>query len=390
MAFRLIASFALVAGLLALPLVAAPDTAASDDAASQFTVPNGTPAELLAWIETIRKTPLEGDTFDARVKMGLKLYDTISIAADQILADGANANEEQSVSAINTKLSALAKLGKLGDPSSLQRAQAFFASLEGDKRPAVAELYAKYEVKYKFADGKVPQLDHADIDGSIAKMAEFLEKYPKLTQRHVGAAMHMASHIAGHDEDPEKAAQAYRTFAGALSKRPEDKISRMAPRLEGLARKLTLVGKPLEIEGSLLNGSQFDWSAYKGKVVLVDFWATWCGPCLAELPNVLDAYDKYHDKGFEVVGISLDAESTRVEQFVAEREIPWKTLFGKSAETRAWNHPMAIRYGITGIPTAILVGPDGKVVTLTARGPELGKQLKKLLGEVEPVSEKKD
>ncbi len=358
--------------------VAAPESTDSDG--PRFDVPKAEPAELIKWIDETRKVRLVGDTFEDRVKMALRLHEAITVAADQLLAEDAKASEEQAAAAVTSKIKALQKLGKLGDPSSLQRTQAFVASLSDDKRPAIAELFKEYDKKFKYADGKMPKLDHDDIDGSIAKMAEYLEKYDKLTQRHVGAAMSMARHLASHDGDREKAAEAYNKFAAALKKRPEEKLSRMAPRLEGLARQVNLLGKPMELEGAFVDGSKLDWSKYKGKVVLVDFWATWCGPCVAEIPNVLDEYEKYHDKGFEVLGISLDAESTRVEEFIAKREIPWKTLFGESDETRAWNHPMAIRYGVTGIPTAILVDQKGNVVSLSARGKELGKQLEKLLG----------
>jgi thiol-disulfide isomerase/thioredoxin len=111
--------------------------------------------------------------------------------------------------------------------------------------------------------------------------------------------------------------------------------------------------------------------------VLVDFWATWCGPCIAEIPNVLEQYEKYHDKGFEVVGVSLDQDREALEKFVAEQKIPWPILFEKP-EGEGWQHPLATFYGITGIPTVVLIGRDGKVITLDARGEKLGDRLDEL------------
>lgn len=354
-----------------------------------FDVPDGSPAELLDWIEKTRKTRLVGETFDERVFMGKRVQEAIVAAADRIVDSSSKADEAQAVKAIQLKVSALKKLGKLGEDSSLQRIQAFVSTLAEDKRPGVAELFAKYDKEFKYADGKVPQLDHDDIDGSIAKMAEFLEKYDRLGQKEVGAAMRMAQHLASHDKDKEKAAEAFSKFADALSKRKEEKLARLAPRLAGMGRQMTLVGNEMDLKGKLLDGTDFDWSKYKGKVVLVDFWATWCGPCVAELPNVLEQHRRYKALGFEVVGISLDNDLEKVETFVADRGIPWKNLFGDAPDTRGFNHPMAVHYGISGIPTAILVDQEGKVVTLRARGPELGKQLEKLLGPA-PDAEKKE
>jgi len=114
--------------------------------------------------------------------------------------------------------------------------------------------------------------------------------------------------------------------------------------------------------------------------ILVDFWATWCGPCVQELPNVQKQYTKYHAKGFEVVGVSLDEDRAMLEKFVADNKLPWPILFEKS-EGEGWKHPLATYYGISGIPTVILIGRDGKVVSLDARGEKLGEQLDKLIGE---------
>jgi thiol-disulfide isomerase/thioredoxin len=112
-------------------------------------------------------------------------------------------------------------------------------------------------------------------------------------------------------------------------------------------------------------------------VVLVDFWATWCGPCVAEIPNMIEQYSKYHAKGFEIVGVSLDEDREARVQFVGEKKIPWPVLFEKS-EGEGWRHPLATYYGITGIPQLILIGRDGNVITLNARGEKLGEKLAEL------------
>lgn len=176
--------------------------------------------------------------------------------------------------------------------------------------------------------------------------------------------------------DIDLAIEACDSLSESLKESTDQNAKASVARFEGISRRLGLLGNPIELTGELLDGSDFDWSKYEGKVVLVDFWATWCGPCLAEAPNVLANYEKYHDRGFEVIGISLDTNKTALQNYVKSKKVPWDNLFKSGA---GWKHPMAVKYGVSSIPSVFLVDRDGKVVSLRARGAELGKQLKKLV-----------
>ena len=138
-----------------------------------------------------------------------------------------------------------------------------------------------------------------------------------------------------------------------------------------------------ESGAAVLSASEFDLDSYEGKVVILNFWATWCGPCIAELPNMQKNYEKYHDKGFEIVAVSLDTDRKRVETFLKERKLPWKTLYNDDAKANGFNHPLAVHYGITAIPSMFLVDQKGNVVSLQARGSVLTKKLEELLGKIE-------
>jgi len=184
---------------------------------------------------------------------------------------------------------------------------------------------------------------------------------------------------------PDLAVEAYRQFSQLVAKSKLPVAERVVKRWEAVVRRLELLGKPIEIQGVTLDGKEFDWEKFRqGKVVLIDFWATWCGWCIKEIPEMKRLYEAYRDRGFEIVGISGDQKREDLEKFLQNASIPWTILYGKDGPS-----PTIEYYGISAWPTMLLVDKQGKVVSLNARGQTLREELKRLLGPVEEKEESK-
>lgn len=120
---------------------------------------------------------------------------------------------------------------------------------------------------------------------------------------------------------------------------------------------------PPPLIGKTLAGQNISLDEMKGKVVLLDFWATWCESCVAELPTIEKIYDKYREQGFEVVGISSDDDETKLREFVKERDLSWPQVWDQK-ELRG---PNQTAYGVRGIPQTLLIGKDGKIAASNLR-----------------------
>ncbi len=132
--------------------------------------------------------------------------------------------------------------------------------------------------------------------------------------------------------------------------------------------------KPLDLKFTAVDGTKVDLADLRGKVVLIDFWATWCPPCREEVPNVVAAYKKYHDQGFDVIGISLDQDKDKLLAFTKDHGMVWPQYF----DGQGWDNSISKSFGIDSIPAMWLVGKDGKVVSTDGRD-DLAGQVEKLL-----------
>ncbi len=141
--------------------------------------------------------------------------------------------------------------------------------------------------------------------------------------------------------------------------------------------KATAIGQITpEIELPNPEGQVIKLSSLRGKYVLVDFWAKWCGPCRRENPNVVKAYQKYKDKGFEVYGVSLDRNKEDWVQAIQEDGLTWTQV----SDLKYFESKAAADYNISAIPFSILVDPQGKIIAKNLRGPALNKKLEEVLG----------
>jgi peroxiredoxin len=244
-----------------------------------------------------------------------------------------------------------------------------------DSPEALDALFQLGAIKQSIASAKQDKDSYGE---AVRYLAQFVVAAPDQREKVAYAHFYLAESYKamGMFDDSEKEYQVV-----------IDQFSGVNPRLTQFAqmhlsdlsmeRRLAVGKEPIPFEVKGTKGETISPKKYKGKVLLLDFWATWCAPCKAEMPNVKKVYSKYNSKGFEIVGVSLDRSRQALDKYVAQNKIEWPQYF----DGKYWNNEIATQYGVRQIPTTYLIDKKGKIRYKSLRGRQLENAVEKLLAE---------
>ena len=234
------------------------------------------------------------------------------------------------------------------------------------------------KVNAKIQKGATAEKDYADelktFDALYAKYKD--QKTDEVAQILMMKAELYLAVVNAPEGDPEKAAEVLQKVKRDL---PETEFGkRVDSILDGLKRPIeaerirdTLVvgAKFPDFNVADLAGQPLSVANNKGRVVLIDFWATWCPPCRAELPNVIATYQKYHSKGFDIIGVSLDEDKAQLLSCIKDHNMAWPQYY----DGKKWDNQLAMNYGVEIAPTTYLLDGEGKIIGKDLRGDDLKK-----------------
>ena len=243
-----------------------------------------------------------------------------------------------------------------------QETEALFSA---HPQPADTESKVREALLYCYLDNddlvQTPQ-QAADL---AAKIEQFLAGNPK-TENRVKLEIAQASLLLKSDREKGMA------FLEKLSQDPDPEL---VPAAKAALTKAKLVGNKLDLQFVDTKGQPVDLSQFLGKVVLIDFWASWCPDCVREMPQVQKIYQDYAGKGLAIIGISLDKDQGAMANYIAKRLIPWPQYF----DGKGWRNEIAARYGVHEIPEMWLVNKQGIVETTSADVTQLAATVQRLV-----------
>ena len=406
----------------AAPTMATPTT-------GPFAVPEGSPQDLMGYIERIRQLLPNTSDRSEQLRFHAQQHNAVALAVDKALsATDDQLDNKTQIAALVMKFNALASLREIEYPGASQRLDQFSAIavtqidrlLKATKDKATIrdaeelKLNALYIVGLNGSANDVSRFhafasrQAASREANIAQSAHAARLNFRLSRitsdkttntlplvndvRHylastssdassfeLASQFELVSQIAKRLKDHGDAAAALTLQKHLVTTFEKHADSRIAEHAQRLGRRLSLIGSTLSLDGVLVNGQPLDWQQYRGKVVLVDFWATWCGPCVKSLPEIKKSYQRFHDQGFEVVGISLDSDRDQLLRFLKSNSLPWPIVANMAGKTDGKFDSNVERCGVEEIPLVVLIDQTGKVVDAGFYSEKIDAQIAQLL-----------
>jgi len=233
------------------------------------------------------------------------------------------------------------------------------------------------QVNAKLSSGKAVEQDFAD---DLKKFDDLHAKYKGDQSEASELLLVNKATIYEVFGEYEKAAAVYRQFKTDFPGTKFDVDARLAELQrvidkQNIRRALVPGVKAPEFDEKDIYGKPFSIASRKGKVVLIDFWATWCAACVQEMPDVIDIYDKYHDQGLEILGVSMDVNKPKLDAYLIGAGVKWPQFF----DGQYWDNKLAAQYGVDSAPTTYLLDRDGKIIAVNLPPQDLDAAVAKAL-----------
>ena len=273
------------------------------------------------------------------------------------------------------QLDVIASKMKLPDIPSIEETMKRLAEISADKS-APKDARAQAGLMVITQAFPTHSGEKADLDGLDAKIAAFEKDFPDFSLDGQQPAFFVLRQEEMTIFKMTAGEAAYAALLKKLVVDPSPPLAEYAKEEQDEIKKIAeLEQKPFELKYTAVDGTKVDLAQMRGKAVLIDFWATWCPPCVAEMPDVVKAYQKYHGQGLEIVGVSLDQDKDEMLAFTKKNGMPWPQYFdGEGLESNA----ISRSFGIDSIPTMWLIDKKGMLVNSEA-GQDLDANIEKLL-----------
>jgi thiol-disulfide isomerase/thioredoxin len=302
--------------------------------------------------------------------------EAIGVAVDRLLAT--NPSEDLRAFGLINKLAALHRSAMYGDDASQKKLMDLVKQSKDNKNKELSTAIQFYQLEDRALDAGL-NAKTEDLPAKLEELKKYFTAEPGLDRRHLRLASATVK-IINRVADDELAQKSYKEFGDLWAKSQELELNRYGRKIaKGIRQKASdFIGKPMPFVGTTHEGKPFDVAQYRGKPVVVVFWATWCGPCRELMPEVKAIHEHFHQEGLQMVGVSQDDDRDALAAYIEQENIAWPNLFDVDPADSE-KHPIAERYGVHGIPSTFVLDASGKVVAKDLHGQSLIAKIEELL-----------